>query len=76
MAPHADEEMFQWAEKQRNLAKSMSSEALACALLDDVMRSVAAARSELSTDDGEAYDRLCGVLREAAFRLADVRQYE
>jgi hypothetical protein len=71
-------EMFEWAEKQRALASHMSDAELARAVLE-VMGSVSAAESEFSSgskEDTATYNMERGVLREAAFRIAKVRDYE
>jgi len=72
-----DAGMFEWAEAQRKLAEPMSDAELAKSLLG-IIRSVGAAESEFSVtqEDSKEYEAEVGVLREAAFRLAGLRQYE
>lgn len=78
MSIASQDHMFEWAERQRALAMSMTNAELARALLDDIISSVGAAESEyaVSTDDYAAYARERGILREAAYRLAGLREYE
>ena len=74
----SDLEMFEWAEAQRAKASTMSNDDLARALLLDVMGSVGLAEGDhsCSKEDASAYDKQRGVLREAAFRLAGIKDYD
>ena len=70
--------MFEWGESQRALAAGMSDAEIANFLLKDVLISIGAAESELacSDADGAAYNKERGVVREAAYRLARLREHE
>jgi hypothetical protein len=74
----SDADMFEWAEAQRALASGMSDEELARALLKDPMNCVGSAEGEfaVSEDDAKQYRFARAVIREAAYRLAKVRDYE
>ena len=77
MANISNEEMFEYAEKERALASPMTDAELAVALLG-VIGSVIAAEQEFVCDDEGHEDcrRERGVLREAAFRLGKILAYE
>ena len=73
-----DAKMFVYCEAQRALASPMSDQQLAQALLDDILASIGAAENEYAVGDAdhEAYNRERGIVREAAYRLAKLRDYE
>ncbi len=64
-------EMFAWGEAQRARASHMNNTQLAAALLNEPMWMIGTAEAELSVDISDAM----GVVREAAYRLAGVRDY-
>lgn len=74
----SDAEMFEWAETQRALASSLTDAELAAVLIGEVMASVGAAAIEydVTKEDSAERDKERGALREAAYRLAKLREYE
>ncbi len=73
-----DRGMFEWCEAQRALAADMSDAEIAKFLLKDVLTSIGMAESEFACSDADsaAYNKERGVVREAAYRLARLRNYE
>ena len=73
-----DKALFDWAEAQRALAVDMSNAELARALLDEIMSDVNATEDEHGGSDAmrAVYEKERGILREAAYRLAGVRDHE
>lgn len=66
--------MFNHCEKERALASQMTNEELAAHLLSDVINDIDAAESEFGGEDQCRLDR--GAVREAAYRLAGIRDYQ
>lgn len=70
MAQPTDEEMFAWHEQDRALASAMTNEELARYLLDNVIGAVVMAEQSRGGD----WNKECGAVREAAYRLAGLRE--
>lgn len=72
----SQKELFDHGEAERAMASAMTNEELAKELLTKLLGAVYAVEIEFRADDADYYKKQRGVLREAAYRLANVRSHE
>lgn len=69
-------ELFDYAEAERAMASKMTNEELAEELLTELIGAVYAVETEFGFNDADFYQKQRGVVREAAYRIANVRAHE